>query len=70
MKNPQWSRKIENGGKARNINIQAKRIRGEGIIMFQIVVQTVNIVLFVFEKLNTLRTFRFAGILSQNTIAI
>ena len=37
--------------------------------MLRIVVQTVNIVLNFFEKLNTLRSFKLAGILSQITVA-
>ena len=37
--------------------------------MLQIVVQTVNIVSIFFEKLNTLRSFKLAGILSQSTVA-
>ena len=38
--------------------------------MLQIVVQTVNIVLIFFEKLNTLGSFKLVGTLSRSTVAI
>ena len=44
--------------KARNVNVQKKWNRGVGIIMLQIVVQTVNSVLFFFWKVKYIEIFQ------------